>query len=71
MAEIKLAKLPDRTPVKLALLLSPQLHQDLLSYQSAYALAYGREEPICELATAMLAAFLASDRTFVRSRGRK
>jgi len=68
MADLKLAKLRDRTPVKLTLSLSPDLHQSLTDYASLYAETYGHQEPVSELIPAMLAAFLESDRTFLRSR---
>ncbi|QNA85459.1 DUF2274 domain-containing protein [Sphingomonas sp. So64.6b] len=68
MPELKLAKLPDRTPIKLAITVTPDLHEMLQQYASLYAAAYGREESIAELVPAMLAAFLESDRNFVRSR---
>lgn len=67
MPELKLARLPDRTPVKLAITVTPDLHQMLQQYATLYAEAYGREESVTELVPAMLAAFLESDRTFVRS----
>lgn len=68
MPELKLAKLPDRTPVKLAITITPDLHQMLQHYAALYAEAYGHQEPVAELVPAMLAAFLESDRTFARSR---
>lgn len=68
MPELKLGKLPDRTPVKLAITVTPDLHQMLQEYAALYAEAYGREEAVTELVPAMLAAFLESDRSFVRSR---
>lgn len=68
MAELKLGKLPDRTPIKLAITITPDLHQALGDYAAVYAETYGREEPIAELVPAMLAAFLESDREFVRRR---
>ena len=68
MAELKLAKLPDRTPIKLAITVTPDLHQMLQDYAALYAEAYGREESITELVPAMLGAFLESDRNFIRSR---
>lgn len=64
MADLKLAKLPDRTPVKLTISVSPDLHGAL----TAYAETYGREEPVAELIPAMLASFLESDRAFALSR---
>ena len=62
--QIKLARLPDRTPAKLSIALPPDLHQALVAYASFYADSYGREEPVAELVPAMLAAFLESDRAF-------
>ncbi|NJS13650.1 MAG: DUF2274 domain-containing protein [Sphingopyxis sp.] len=66
MADLRLAKLPDRTPVKLAIQVTPDLHQALTDYGALYALAYGREEAVAELVPAMLAAFLDSDRAFAK-----
>ena len=68
MADLKLPRLPDRTPVKLAISVLPDLHRALTDYAAMYAEAYGREETIGELIPAMLAAFLESDRTFVSAR---
>ena len=68
MAELKLGKLPDRTPVKLTIAIMPDLHDGLREYARCYAEAYGREEPVTELVPAMLAAFLESDRNFSRKR---
>jgi len=70
MADLKLGQLPDRNPVKLSISVMPDLHQSLVEYAALYAQAYGREEPITELIPAMLAAFLESDRAFVRGRGK-
>lgn len=68
MPELKLGKLPDRTPVKLAITVSPDLHQTLQQYAALYAEAYGREEPVVELIPAILAIFLDSDRGFAKAR---
>lgn len=68
MADLKLAKLPDRTPVKMAITVTPDLQAALQNYAAAYAAAYGVEEPVAELIPAMLSAFLESDRHFARSR---
>lgn len=66
MTAIRLAKLPDRTPVKLTISIMPELHQRLVEYAQAYREAYGVEEPVADLVPAMLAAFLESDRSFTR-----
>lgn len=68
MLDLKLGKLPDRTPVRMAITVTPGLHQMLQEYAARYAEAYGREEAVTDLVPAMLAAFLENDRNFVRSR---
>jgi len=68
MPDLKLPQIPDRTPVKLSIMVMPDLHQSLTEYASLYASTYGREEPVVELIPAMLAAFLESDRAFARGR---
>lgn len=68
MAELKLAKLPDRRPVKLAITVTPDLLNALRDYAAIYAQTYGTEEPVADLIPAMLTAFLESDRNFIRAR---
>ncbi|HYC94610.1 MAG TPA: DUF2274 domain-containing protein [Sphingomicrobium sp.] len=68
MATLKLERLPDRAPVKLTILLPPDLSSALADYAEAYQDAYGEAEPVTELIPAMLWAFLQSDRGFARSR---
>ncbi len=70
MADLKLPRLPDRTPVKLTVSLSPDLHSALVDYSALYAETYERQESVAELIPAMLASFLESDRVFVRSRAK-
>lgn len=65
---LKLARIPDRTPVKLAIHVEPELHARLAAYAEAYAQTYGAELPVVELIPHMLAAFLDSDREFSRRR---
>jgi hypothetical protein len=68
MAQLKLAKLPDRTPVKVTISISPELRQALGAYADMYREAYGETEKLQELIPAMLASFLESDRAFARHR---
>lgn len=70
MVELKLPKLPDRTPVKLTISVMPELLRRLQEYAGAYTEAYGQEEPVTELIPAMLAAFLDGDRGFARRGGK-
>lgn len=68
MTELKLAKLPDRVPIKLAVSVMPELHQALVEYAALYAQRYGQQERVEDLVPAMLASFLEGDRTFAKSR---
>jgi hypothetical protein len=68
MAELKLGKLPDRTPVKLTIAVSPDLNQDLADYAAAYRETYGEAESVAELVPYMLRAFLEGDRGFAKAR---
>jgi hypothetical protein len=68
MVDLKLGRVPDRTPVKLVITITPDLQSALTDYAALYAQAYGREEPVTELIPAMLAAFLDSDRNFAKAR---
>ncbi len=68
MAAIRLAKLPDRTAIKLTISVLPELQQQLADYAAFYLAAYGAEEPVGELIPHMLVAFLDSDKAFARWR---
>lgn len=68
MAELKLSKLPDRTPVKLTISIAPELHRALHDYADAYERAYGQREAAADLVPFMLASFLEGDRAFARGR---
>jgi len=71
MADLKLGKIPDRTPVKLAISIMPDLHSALADYAVIYNAVYGQSEALAELVPHMLAAFLASDREFLKARERR
>jgi hypothetical protein len=68
MPDLKLAKLPDRSPVKVTIIISPGLHQALGAYAEMYAETYGAAEPVQELIPAMLTNFLDGDRAFAARR---
>ena len=71
MPDLKLGRLPDRTPIKLSIAVLPDLHQMLIDYTAAYTEAYGKDEAVTDLIPAMLTAFLESDRSFVRARAKR
>lgn len=68
MPELKLAKLPDRVPVKLTITIQPNLAQALREYAAVYRATYGQTESVEELIPFMLASFLEGDRGFAKAR---
>jgi len=70
MTNLKLAKLPDRTPVKITITVSPALKASLDGYAEAYRQAYDETEaePVSELIPYILQSFLDSDRGFTKMR---
>lgn len=68
MPELKLGKLPDRTPVKITITVSPDLNQVLREYAAIYRTTYGEAEAVADLIPFMLGAFLESDRGFAKAR---
>jgi hypothetical protein len=68
LPELKLPKLPDRTPTKITFTASAELNQALGQYAEMYRAAYGQLEPVAELIPFMLQSFLESDREFARVR---
>jgi hypothetical protein len=65
---MKLARLPDRTPVKITFLVSPGLARSLALYAQYYEEVYRQTESISDLMPYALEAFLESDRGFVKFR---
>jgi hypothetical protein len=58
LADIKLMQIPDRTPVRLTLCVSPELNGLLRDYAGFYEAAYGQSVAVAELIPAMLESFL-------------
>ena len=71
MAELRIAKLADRNPVKLTIAVMPDLHDALQDYAKLYAETYGQADAMVDLIPAMLGAFLEGDREFQRGRSNK
>ena len=65
---LKLAKLPDRTPVKITVTVAPDLARALADYTALYNRAYDSKADVADLIPAMLDSFLASDRAFAKAR---
>lgn len=68
MVELKLGKLPDRTPVKITFTAPPDLARALQVYAELYRESYGEAESVSELIPYMLQSFLDSDRGFAKGR---
>ncbi|EKF16991.1 DUF2274 domain-containing protein [Nitratireductor pacificus] len=68
MTNLKLGKLPDRSPAKITITVDAELNQALHDYASMYRNTYGEAESVTELIPFMLATFLDSDRAFVKAR---
>lgn len=65
---LRLAELPDRTPSKLTIHLSPDQLAALRDYADIYEATYGKREPIEQLAPEMIETFLNGDTSFKRAR---
>jgi hypothetical protein len=68
MPDLKLAKLPDRTPVKITVTVGPDLNRNLHAYAELYRETYGAAESVAELIPYILESFLGSDRSFAKAR---
>lgn len=68
MPDLKLAKLPDRTPVRITVTVGPDLNRNLQAYAELYRETYGAAESVAELIPYILESFLESDRRFAKAR---
>lgn len=65
MPDLKLRRLPDRTPVKISFQAAPELASGLQAYADLYRDTYGQAEAVADLIPYMLENFLAGDRAFM------
>ncbi|WP_186400861.1 DUF2274 domain-containing protein [Stappia sp. P2PMeth1] len=70
MTDLKLARLPDRTPARVTISVTPELGLLLRDYAELYHRTYGQQESVADLIPFMLETFLEGDRAFVRARRR-
>lgn len=71
MPDLKLAKLPDRKPVRITITVRPELNASLQTYAELYREAYGEEETVQQLIPFMLESFLRGDSGFAKARREK
>ncbi len=67
MPTLKLAQLPDRTPVKIPVVVNPDLNIALANYARHYEKTYGKKEDVAELIPYMLKSFMEADRDFAKA----
>ena len=65
---LKIGKLPDMTPTKLSINVTPDLKSDLDIYAQLYQQAYGDKQNVANLIPLMLEGFLASDSGFNKAK---
>ncbi len=65
---LRIGAVPDRTPVKLTLSLSPETYASLSDYAAIHRREFGSETPVADLAALMIEKFLVSDAAFRRAR---
>lgn len=66
--KLKIGAIPDRTPIKLPLSLSSDLHDALQDCASIHAKEFGQNAQVFDLEALMIERFLASDAQFKRAR---
>jgi len=64
---LKIAKIPDTTPIKHTISVEPDLDSDLKTYAEIYERTYGEKASVPTLIPFMLRAFIASDSGFKKA----
>ena len=67
MTNLKLGKLPDRTPAKITIIVSPDLNQALQDYAEIYLAVHGQKESVADLIPFMLDRFIENDPGFKKA----
>lgn len=67
MTELKIRELPDEKPVKMTVVLPPDVYRDLLAYAALLSGSDGATDP-ARLVAPMLRQFMMSDKGFARAR---
>lgn len=65
---LKLDRLPERSPSKITVTLTPELKAALDDYAELYRRTYGQKESVAEIIPFMLDGFIAADAGFRRAR---
>lgn len=68
MTTLRLDKLPDRTPVKYSITVTPDLSHALRDYAEIYRRVHGQKESVEDLIPFMLARFIEADAGFRKAR---
>jgi hypothetical protein len=68
MPDLKLGKLPNRTPVKMTISVMPDCEEALRDYATIHSAQHGIDSTPADIASAMVEQFIVNDREFVKAR---
>jgi hypothetical protein len=68
MPDLKLRKLPNRTPVKMTISVMPDFEEALRDYAALHSAQHGVDSTPADIASAMVEQFILNDREFAKAR---
>lgn len=68
MPDLKLGKLPNRTPVKMTISVMPDYEEALRDYATIHSAQHGIDSTPADIASAMVEQFIVNDREFAKAR---
>lgn len=68
MPDLKLGKLPNRTPIKMTISVMPDFEEALRDYASIHSAQHGVESTPADIASGMVEQFIIADREFAKAR---
>ena len=68
MPELRLGKLPNRTPVKMTITVMPDYDEALRDYAAIHSAQHGVESTPADIASGMVEQFILNDREFAKAR---
>jgi hypothetical protein len=68
MPDLKLGRLPNRTPVKMAISIMPDYEEALRDYAAIHSAQHGVESTPADIASGMVEQFIINDREFAKAR---
>ncbi|EJL24482.1 hypothetical protein PMI01_04663 [Caulobacter sp. AP07] len=68
MPDLKLGKLPNRTPVKMTISVMPDYEEALRDYAAIHSAQHGVASTSADIASGMVEQFITNDREFAKAR---